>query len=388
MATSNDRLFSQAFIALTASELAYFLAGGLLIGITPFFVLGPVEGDAAGLGLVFAAFSVTTLLLRPVAGRLADRRGRRPLLILGALLCAVVLLAHAVIDDLAVLIGLRLALGATEAIYFVAAIAALADLAPPGRAGEALSYNSLALYLGLAIGPVLGQGLVALGGFPVAWIGAAGLALLAGLLALRIPETSPSLGRATPSAPWIHRAAIAPGIALGLGVATMSAFFALGGPHAERIGLQAWSVTYLLFGGVVVAARLALARLPDRYPAIPVIVLALSLCGVGTLLTAVTPGVAGLLVGAGVLAVGVALLTPAVFAAIFAIVSPAERGVASGTASAFIDLGFGVGPLVVGSVAASLGIPAAFGLAAGVALAGSVATLLVPRRRPRTVDVA
>jgi MFS family permease len=147
-------------------------------------------------------------------------------------------------------------------------------------------------------------------------------------------------------------------------------------------------VTYLLFGGVVVAARLALARLPDRYPAIPVIALALSLCGVGTLLTAVTPGVAGLLVGAGVLAVGVALLTPAVFAAIFAIVSPAERGVASGTASAFIDLGFGVGPLVVGSVAASLGIPAAFGLAAGVALAGSVATLLVPRRRPRTVGVA
>jgi hypothetical protein len=34
----SDRLFNQAFIALTVSKLAYFTAGGLVIGVTPFFV--------------------------------------------------------------------------------------------------------------------------------------------------------------------------------------------------------------------------------------------------------------------------------------------------------------------------------------------------------------
>ena len=53
-----------------------------------------------------------------------------------------------------VLIALRLVLGVAEAFFFVAAFeAAPADLAPPGRAGEVLSFNSLALYLGIALGP-------------------------------------------------------------------------------------------------------------------------------------------------------------------------------------------------------------------------------------------
>jgi MFS family permease len=139
METTDERLFTPAFIALTASELAYFLAGGLVIGITPFFVLGPVGADAAGLGLVFGAFGVSTLLVRPAAGRLADRRGRRPLLILGALLCSLVVLAHVAIDDLTVLLALRFLLGIAEAAYVVGAVAAQADHAPPGRPGEALS---------------------------------------------------------------------------------------------------------------------------------------------------------------------------------------------------------------------------------------------------------
>src|SRR3990170_6998236 len=191
MAPSSDRLFTPAFIALTLSELAYFTSAGLLIGITPFFVTGPVGSDDAGLGLVVGSFSVTTLLLRPYAGRMADSRGRRPLLIGGALLCAVAVLGHALTTELLVLIGLRLLLGVAEAFYFVAGFAALADLAPPGRSGEALSFNSLALYLGVALGPIIGQVLVEAGGFGAAWVGGAVLALAAAAPGLRLPGTPP-----------------------------------------------------------------------------------------------------------------------------------------------------------------------------------------------------
>ena len=47
-------------------------------------------------------------------------------------------------------------LGVGEAAFFVAGFAFLADLAPPERMGEALSYNSLGLYLGIALGPAAG----------------------------------------------------------------------------------------------------------------------------------------------------------------------------------------------------------------------------------------
>jgi MFS family permease len=374
-----ERLFTPAFITLTLSELAYFTAAGLIIGLTPFFVTGPLGSDEAGLGLAAAAFGVTTLLLRPFAGRLSDRRGRRPLLIGGALVVALVIAAHALTTSLAVLVGLRLLLGVGEAFFFVAGFAALADLAPRGRTGEALSYNSLALYLGIALGPIIGQVLLGIGGFGLAWAGGFVLAMIAMLLALRLPETAARLEPDAPAPPLFHRAAIGPGLALFAGVAAMSAFLLLAGPRAERIGLDGWSLTFLLFGGVVVVSRIVFARLPDRVPPMRLGAASLAVSAAGLLIAASLPGVAALLGGAVVLAVGVALMTPALFAATFNAVSPAERGAAAGTATLFIDLGFGGGPLMAGFVAASSGIPAAFALAGLVAGIGAVGTLIGPR---------
>lgn len=384
---ADARLLTPAFLALTLAELAYFTAAGLLIGVTPFFVLGPLGSDEAGMGLMAAAFGISTLLLRPFAGRAADRRGRRPLLIWGAVLAAAVIGAHALTDEFVVVLGLRLLLGVAEALFFVAGVAALADLAPPDRTGEALSYNSLALYLGLALGPVAGQWAIGTGGFPLAWSIGLILCLIAALLAGRLPETlsstEPAAGQAPTASPapmpLIHRAALGPGFALMTGVAAMAAFLLLVGPHAERTGLETWSISFLLFGGVVIGCRIAFARLPDRVPPMRLAGCALVLVATGTASSAMAPGVPGLLVGTALLAAGVAFLTPAVFAAVFSRVPAPERGAAAGTTTVFIDLGFSAGPLIAGSVAATAGLAAAFALAALVALFGAATALVGPR---------
>ena len=385
-ASGQDRLFTPAFITLTISELAYFTAGGLVIGVTPFFVTGPLGSDEAALGLVAGAYGVTTLLLRPYAGRLSDRRGRRPLLIGGAALFAVVLLAHMLTTSLPVLIGLRLLLGVAEAFFFVAGYAALADLAPPGRSGEALSYNSLALYLGIALGPALGQLLIDVGGFGAAWAGGGVLCLLAAVLALRMPETATRLGPGeVQAAGLIHRAAVGPGLALFSGVAAMSGYLLLAGKHAESMGVDAWSVTFLVFGGVVVGLRVAFTWLPDRLPPMRLGAASLVLIAVGLAAIAAVPSYAGVLIGTIGVASGVAFMTPALFAATFAQVSPEERGLAAGTATIFIDLGFSGGPFLAGLVAAAQGFPAAFAVSAAIALAGATGTLIGLRSRRSSV---
>jgi MFS family permease len=380
MRRSPDTLFTGAFLSLTTSDLAYFTASGALIGVTPFFVTGPLDAGPAAVGLTFGAFSVSTLVLRPLAGRWTDRHGRRPLLIGGASLFAVLVTGHLLITELAWLVALRLLMGVAEALYFVAGFAALADLAPPGRTGEALSYNSLALFLGIAIGPMIGQLLLDHGGFRLVWTGIGLLGLLAAALAARVPETHRPAAGPVPAAPLIHRAALVPGLGLFTGVAAVAGFLAFASLDAARLGLDLWSGTLGLFGFVVVACRLLFAALPDRTPPVRLAAAALGASVLGLLIPAVVPSAWSLLLGAAVLGVGTAFLTPAVFAAIFSRVPDNERGSAAGTASVFIDLGFSGGPLIFGLVAAASSIPAAF--VAGAALAAGGAILLAFRAVP------
>jgi len=86
------------------------------------------------------------------------------MLVAGTLLCALAMVLTAHVDALAMVVVLRLLLGVAEAAFFVASFAALVDLVPARRLGEALSYNSLGIYLGLSFGPPLGELLTETGG--------------------------------------------------------------------------------------------------------------------------------------------------------------------------------------------------------------------------------
>ncbi|HSE10232.1 MAG TPA: MFS transporter [Nocardioidaceae bacterium] len=384
--TGPVRLLTPAFVALSLSDLAYFTAVGVLLATTPLFASGPLGASAAGIGLAMGSFSITTLVLRPWVGRWTDRHGRRWLLFGGAAAFAVITVGHLFVSSLAALVALRLLLGAAEAMFFVAGFATLADLAPPNRAGEALSFNSLALYLGIAAGPVLGQALLRWGGFNLAWIGAVTLALVAAAMAWRVPETHAPAGADDDPTPLVHPRAIVPGFALFCGVAVMSGFLAFAVLHARAVGIERWSGVLLIFGATVVVCRVAFAKLPDRTgPArlagTALVVTALGLVVVGSLTTP-----AGLVAGTVVLAVGVAFITPAIFATVFTSVPASERGSAAATTSVFIDLGLGGGPMLLGAMAAASSIPVAFLLAATLPLIGSLAMGL--RGNPRVQATA
>ncbi|MBD8868822.1 MFS transporter [Nocardioides donggukensis] len=374
---SPARLFSPAFVALTLADLAYFTAAGILLALTPLFVTGPLSSGKAAVGVAMGAFSVTTVLLRPWTGRWADERGRRSLLVGGALMFTVVVAGHLAVTGLVWLVVLRMLLGAAEALFFVAAFATLADLAPPGRTGAALSFNSLALYAGVALGPVVAQVLLRVGGFTAGWLGAVGFAAAATALATRVPETLDRRSEDGARHSLVHRPALLPGLALFTGVAAMSGFFAFAVLRAQQVGIERWSVVLLLFGTVIVLCRIVFADLPDRVPPVGLAASALAVLAGGAALLALVPTASGLLVGSAVAAVGVAFLTPAIFAAVFASTGSSERGAASGTLSVFIDLGLGGGPVLVGFVAAGYGIGG--GLVAAAALAGLGAVLLAVR---------
>ncbi|GAA3641065.1 MFS transporter [Lentzea roselyniae] len=365
------RLLTPRFALLTAADLGYFTAMGIAVYALPLYVTGPLHSTNAAAGLAFGAFAISALLLRPFAGRLTDRIGRRPLLLGGTALAATSLALTALATDLPTIIALRLLLGVAEAAFFVAAFAALVDIAPPDRLGEALSLNSLGLYLGLAAGPPLGEVLTQRS-FPTAWMTAAVLCLAATAASAFIGETGTPT---TTNTKLIHRPAIAPSIALCTSLAAAGGFLAFAALRAQEEGLENTSLPLFLYGATVVVSRAAFAKIPDRLPPLRLGAIALAVIAAGLVLTA-TPHT--LIAGSVVLGLGVTFSTPAFFAAVFATAEPHQRGAASGTASAFIDIGLGGGPILLGLVA-NASIPAALATGGALAAAGCLWTLKLHR---------
>ncbi|MGC0252315.1 MFS transporter [Pseudactinotalea sp. Z1748] len=370
-----DRLLTPAFVCLGLADLAYFTASGVAIYALPLYVTGPVGSTPGGAGLAFGAFAVSAILLRPLAGRWSDRYGRAPLLIGGALLAALTLVGMTVADNLLTVVLLRLLFGVAEAAFFVASLAALADLAPPSRMGEAISYNSLGLYLGLGLGAPLGEVVVRTLGFGGAWVVAAILCVGGAALAATIGETRvPRAPTAEPPSGLIHWPAVPIALGFFASVAAMGGFLAFAPLRADGAGLANASMPIFVYGLVVVALRVALARAQDKLPPLTVAAIALATMTLGLSVIVVSTTPLGLVTGTVVLGAGVALSTPAFFAAIFATATPATRGAAAGTASIRLDLGIGLGPIVLGLVAHYGGLSRAFVVAAVIALLGSVWT--------------
>jgi predicted MFS family arabinose efflux permease len=162
-------------------------------------------------------------------------------------------------------------------------------------------------------------------------------------------------------------------------LAAVGGFLAFASLHSEDIGMEDTSVALLVYGSVVVVCRIVFAKVPDRLPSLPLGAASLAAIGVGLLTAAIWTAPVGFLLGVVVMSVGITFSTPAFFSAIFATAAPSERGAAAGTASAFIDLGLGFGPIALGFVAAAQGIPWAFATGAAVALVGAVWTASLAR---------
>lgn len=387
------RVITGRFALLVAATFAVFLAVGTIIVALPHYVEDHLGGGSSQIGLAVGAFSVAAVISRPFAGRLGDERGRRALLVAGPVVMAAGVGLFPLADSMWALFLLRAVQGAGEAAFYVGAASAVTDLAPPERRGEAVSYFSVALYLGLALGPGFGEKVLGDGHFTRVWLLAAGLALVGALLSTVIKD-APRAERAAGAtrSKLFHPAALLPGAALGLGTISFAAFAAFLPVYTERIGLGQSGPVFLVFAGVTLVGRILGARVPDRFGASGVARAGLAGIALGMLIMGAWREPAGLYLGTLVFAGGNAFVFPAVLSMAVDASSDSERGAVVGTVTAAFDASQGVGAFTLGPLAGVVGYAGTF-LAGGVAAALGVLILLTAapaaahRRRPADVLV-
>jgi MFS family permease len=175
---------------------------------------------------------------------------------------------------------------------------------------------------------------------------------------------------------------IPPGVALALanvGYGTMAGFVVL---HLDDAGVGGGATAFTAFAAAVVLARLLAGRLPDVLGPRTTAIAAGAAETAGLGLLALAPSFPVALAGAIVMGCGFSLLFPSLALIAVSRVGGERRGAALGAFTAFFDAGVGLGAPLAGAVAALAGYPAAFWLAAGAALAGTVVAAGMDERGP------
>ncbi len=129
------------------------------------------------IGLLFASFGVTLLVLSIPMGALSDRLGRKGPMIFGLALLAASTLAFAYATSLPILFVARLLQGAADGMTWIVGFALIADLYGPAERGRAMGLAMAGSSLGIIIGPVLGGWLYEIGGIRLPFLFVAALAI-------------------------------------------------------------------------------------------------------------------------------------------------------------------------------------------------------------------
>jgi MFS family permease len=144
----------------SSTDAAKMIANGALMAFLPLYGVS-VGLNAGEVGLLFTVQSLTSFIAKPIMGRVSDRVGRQPLIILGLLVCAGTFVCIPYVTGLVVLLVLSAGFGCGEAIVTSSSSAFVADSSEFKTLGAGMGMQGTIGDIGHASGPLLAGVLIA-----------------------------------------------------------------------------------------------------------------------------------------------------------------------------------------------------------------------------------
>ena len=396
------RIFLTLCLLILVNQLGFGIITPVLPLYADSFGLGP-----SLIGVVIGVYGLARFLANVPAGRLAEARGRRTVLIGGTLLNALASALIATAQNLPQLLVYRVLGGAGAAAVLTAGQIMVGDLATPANRARLTSAYQGFFLTGLGLGPLPGGLLAGWAGLRAPFIALALCSALAGVVAmLLITETKPAARASLSAAERLPRTdgdlsmwtvAASPAFVLVAAV-TFVQFFARTGAlfnvvpllGRERIGISPTQIgmALTLVNVLNIATLYHAGALSDRFGRKPVIWPSTVISGLSMVAFALSDSYLAYLGGALLWGLASGIAGPSPGAYITDLAPAALRGRIFGLYRTCGDAGYIAGPLLLGWLVSLAGFSAPLLLTAGMfVVAGGLFALFAPETHARQQTV-
>jgi MFS family permease len=378
LATDDVRLFTPRFFVMCGFTFTVFLSAFQLLPTAPFRILA-LGGTTFASGLFLGFLTFASAWSAPITGAIADRIGRRRMLLVASGVICLCSVAYGVLTDYRLMLALVIVHGIFWSGLLSASAAYLTNMVPPHRRAEGIAYWGLSSVAAIAVAPPIAFWI-----FQRGWVwicvSCGTLNLLMGVIAwtLHDPPAPQRHAGATPRLLEWRVLVLALSLFLySYGYGAITTFSAV---YADAIGVTPKSLYLTTLAIVILVTRPLSGPAGDRIGYRRVFVPSLVLIAAGLALLAARGSFLTFVASAIVFGLGFGTAYPMFVAYIMRDIDERRRGAAFGAILAAFDTGIGTGSTLTGWVIQRFGFPAAFGTAAALAAISLPYFLLVDRR--------
>ena len=345
-----------------------FLSAFQLLPTAPFHIMS-LGGSTTEAGLFLGFLTYASAISAPITGAIADRIGKRRVLIVASLAITVFSLLYAIAPSYQVILALVLVHGVFWSGLLSSSSSYVIDIIPPSRRAEGMGYSGFASILGVAVAPWIGLWLFDHGGWRLLCIEAAGLNVLMAFLAWRLPpDRLHQVKRSLHPKDLVEWPVLVGAVTLFLYSFSYGGITSFVAVYAESVGVTPRALYFTAFCLTIVVTRPFIGRYADRAGHARIIVPCLAMIVIGVWTLALAQSRPMFIVSAMLFGVGFGSAYPIFVAHLMHHVAEHRRGATFGALIGAFDTGIGTGSIAVGWMSGRYGFGRAFGVAGALAL--------------------
>lgn len=342
---------------LCTSSLLFFASFNMIIPKLPAYLTS--LGGAEYKGLIISLFTLTAMISRPFSGKIADKVGRIPTMLIGISVCVLISLLYPMLTTITGFLLLRLVHGFSTGFSPTGATTYLSDIIPFTRRGEAMGILGTAGTVGMAAGLAIGPSIANDFGLDVMFYCSSAMAVLSIAVLSGIRETLKIKQGFSVNVFKIHKRDLfepkvfVPCLVMLLATYAYGAVFTVVPDLCLHVGIQNEGLPFVFLTIFSLSVRLIAGRASDKYGRRKVVIISTLLVAAAMLVLALSTSPLLLIIAISLYGLAQGMTSPTLLAWATDLSEEKHRGRGIASLYIFMELGIGIGAFISGFIYAN-----------------------------------